>query len=79
MDKNQRNQQSESKSKQPLTGKEREEPTKRPRIPRPDKPATPPAKPDPKPEPTIPAPGVQEPIKNDPTRIDEPPPIFNIK
>jgi len=77
--KDQRNQQSESNSDQPLTGKKRENPTKRPRIPRPDKPATPPEKPVQDPEPIRPVPGVSEPEKNDPTRIDDPPPIFNTK
>ena len=74
-----RNQQSGSNSNQPLTGKKRENPAKRPRIPRPYKPATPPAEPVHDPEPITPVPGVSEPGKNDPTRIDEPPPIFNAK
>ncbi|MBW8331551.1 MAG: hypothetical protein K0M40_06015 [Prolixibacteraceae bacterium] len=76
---NLRKQQSERNSKQPLTGKERENPAKRPRIPRPDKPVTPPSKPEINPEPAIPAPGIKEPEINDPTRIDEPPPVFNSK
>lgn len=82
MDKNKNNlrkQQSERNSKQPLTGEKRENPAKRPRIPHPDKPATPPAEPVRDPEPITPVPGVNEPGKNDPTRIDEPPPIFNTK
>jgi hypothetical protein len=77
--KDQRIQQSDGKSKQPLTGNERQNPAKRPRIPRPDKPVTPPSKPEINPEPAIPAPGIQEPEINDPTRIDEPPPVFNSK
>ena len=75
--KHQRNQQSESNSKQPLTGKPREDPAKRPRIPRPDKPVIPHEKPVQDPEPITPVPGVREPETNDPTRTDDPPPIFN--
>lgn len=77
--KDQHNQQSDGKSNQPLTGNARKNPAKRPRIPRPDKPTTPPEKPVQDPEPIRPVPGISEPEKNDPTRIDDPPPIFNIK
>ena len=75
MEKNQndkRNQQSDSKSNQPLAGNERENPQiNPPGNPLPNKPTTP-AKPDENPDPTKPRPGGNEPEKNDPTRIEEP-------
>ncbi len=72
----QQDQHSETTANHPSAGKKREEPLKKPRIPLPNKPTTP-AKPDENPDPTIPKPDINEPKKNDPTRIDEPPQIFN--
>jgi len=78
MEKNQndhRSQQSDSKSNQPSAGKKREDPQRPPGNPFPNEPE----KPDENPEPIKPRPGEDEPEKNDPTRINEPPPFFNNK
>ena len=74
----QRSQQSDCKSNQPSAGKKREDPQRPPGNPFPNKPTTP-EKPDKNPDPIKPRPGEDEPEKTDPTRIDEPPPIFNNK
>jgi hypothetical protein len=83
MEKNQNNQhcqQSDRKSNQPSSGKEREDPHKKPGISLPNNPPKNiPEEPDTDNDPTRPEPGVNEPEKNDPTRIDEPFPIFNNK
>lgn len=60
----------------PSAEEERKDTPKRPRIPVPDSPVNP-VKPDENPYPTRPEPGINEPDKNDPTRIDEPPAIIN--
>ena len=78
MEKNQndhRSQQSDSKSNQTSAGKKREDPQRPPGNPFPNKPENP----DENPDPIKPRPGEDEPDKNDPTRIDEPPPFFNNK
>jgi hypothetical protein len=73
-----RSQQSGSKSSQPSSGKERENPPVNPVHPLPNiSPKNIPLKPE-NDDPIRPEPGVNEPGKNDPTRIDEPPSIFNI-
>jgi len=71
----QRSQQSDCKSNQPSAGKKREDLQRPPVNPFPNKPE----KPDENPDPIKPRPGEDEPEKNDPTRIDEPFPIFNNK
>lgn len=80
MDKNQNDQcsQQSDKANQPSVGKEGENPQINPEHPFPNVPITP-AKPDEDPNPTRPEPDVNEPEKNDPTHIEEPPPIFNSK
>jgi len=70
------NQQFGSKSNQYLTGEKRGNPSKRPRIPVPNKPILP-IKPEKAPDPFPHEPGVNEPEKNDPTRIDNPPTIIS--
>jgi hypothetical protein len=53
-----------------------ENPQKRPGIPIPNEPTIP-EQPDENPNPNSPEPGINKPEKDDPTRIDEEPPIFN--
>lgn len=74
--KDERNQLVGSKSNQALTGEKEDNPSKRPRIPVPDKPIRP-IKSEKAPEPIPHEPGVNEPEKSDPTRIDEPPTIIS--
>jgi len=72
----QRNNQSDIVTNLSLAGNEREDPQTNPDYPFPTKPAIP-AEPDKNPDPPSPEPGIKEPEKDDPTRIDDPPPIFN--
>lgn len=74
--KNQFNQQSDYESNQHLAGQEIEDPQEEPITPNPDEPTVP-EQPDENPVPNSPEPGTDEPEKDDPTRIDEEPPIFN--
>ena len=70
------NQKFGSKSNEYLNGAKRSNPSKRQRIPVPNKPILP-KKPEKAPNPFPREPGVNEPEKNDPTRIDEPPTIIS--
>lgn len=74
--KDQRNRQSDSKSIQSSVKKKIENPQVFPDYLVPDIPTIP-AIPDENPDHTNPEPGVNDPIKNDPTHIDKPPSIFN--
>lgn len=74
--KDQRNRQPAGIKNMPSAGEERKDTPKRPRIPVPDSPVNP-VKPDENPNPKKPDPGINEPEKNDPTRIDIPPEIIN--
>jgi hypothetical protein len=74
----QHNQPLDTAANLPMTGKERVDPQKEPGSPDPRKPTIP-YDPEENPDPTSPEPGINEPEINDPTRIDEPPPIFNNK
>lgn len=69
-------QQSDNESILIFAGKQIEDPQEEPGTPIPDEP-TAPEQPDENPVPNSPEPGVNEPEKDDPTRIDEEPPIFN--
>jgi hypothetical protein len=74
MDANQKNQfsqQSDYESNQLIAGQEIEDLQEEPGNPIPDEPTVP-EQPDENPEP-----GIDEPEKDDPTRIDDEPPIFN--
>jgi len=62
---------SENKANQPSSRKQGENQKEEPVIPVPDEPTTP------EPPEENPEPGLNEPEKDDPTRIDEEPPIFN--
>ena len=74
MDMNQKHQfkkQFDNETNHPSTKKKSEDPQKEPVIPLPDEPTIP------EPPEENPEPGLNEPEKDDPTRIDEEPPIFN--
>jgi hypothetical protein len=74
--KHQFRQQSDNEFNQSFAGKQMEDPQEEPETPIPDEPTLP-ATPDENPNPTSPEPGIDEPEKDDPTRIDDEPPIFN--
>lgn len=61
---------------QPFSGRLIEDPQKETVNPIPNEPTVP-EQPDENPNPNSPEPGIDEPEKDDPTRIDEQPPIFN--
>ena len=76
--KDQRNNQLDIVTNLSSVGNEREDPQTNPDLPFPAKPSIP-AEPDENPDPPNPEPGIEEPEKDDPTRIDEPPQISNYK
>ncbi len=69
-------QQTDNEFSQLFAAKQIDVPQEKPDAPIPDEPTVP-KQPDENPNPTRPEPGVIEPKKNDPTRIDKKPPIFN--
>lgn len=74
--KDQRNNQSDIVENVSSVGNEREDPQTNPDHPFPTIPSIPP-EPDENPALPCPEPGIEEPEKDDPTRIEEQPPIFN--
>ena len=76
--KDKRNNQSDIVANLSSVENEREDPKPNPDQPFPTKPSIP-AEPNEDPDPPNPEPGIEEPEKTDPTRIEEQPPIFNSK